>query len=157
MPLLIKDRGLRAVCGAGWPAGRGPGCGPKTTTCCRVPNERTAGTLLFDGSSLNGLAPRGEARWEVADGTISAVEGSGRGLIATTAHHANFELRVDFWIDDTANSGVFIRCPAEGSITQGKCIRSEYLRPARFLAHREHQRGCEDPDDAEHDGEVEHL
>ena len=92
--------------------------------------ERADGwTLLFDGSSLNGLAPRGEARWEVADGTISAVEGSGRGLIATTAHHANFELRVDFWIDDTANSGVFIRCPAEGPITQGNAFEVNIYDP----------------------------
>ena len=101
MPLLTKDRGLRAVCGAGWPAGRGPGVGPSPQHAGRVPNEADGWTLLFDGSSLNGLAPRGEARWEVADGTLSAVEGSGRGLIATTAHHANFELSVDFWIDDT--------------------------------------------------------
>ena len=92
--------------------------------------ERADGwTLLFDGSSLNGLAPRGEARWEVSDGTISAVEGSGRGLIATMAHHANFELSVDFWIDDTANSGVFIRCPAEGPITQGNAFEVNIYDP----------------------------
>jgi len=86
-------------------------------------------TLLFDGSSLDGWAPRGDARWEVSDGTISAVPESGRGLIATTAHHANFQLNVDFWIDETANSGVFIRTPAEGAISQGNSFEVNIYDP----------------------------
>lgn len=92
--------------------------------------ERADGwTMLFDGKSLDGWAPRGDARWEISDGTISAVPESGRGLIATTEHHANFQLNVDFWIDDTANSGVFIRTPAEGSITQGNSFEVNIYDP----------------------------
>ena len=101
----------------------------------QTPNQLTAGetaegwVLLFDGTSLNGWAPRLDGRWEVADGTISAVADAGRGFMVTTAHHANFQLRIDFWIDDTANSGVFLRCPAEGAISQGNAFEVNIFDP----------------------------
>ena len=85
--------------------------------------------LLFDGTSLNGWAPRLDGQWEVADGTINAVPDAGRGFMATTAHHANFQLSIDFWIDDTANSGVFLRCPAEGAISQGNAFEVNIFDP----------------------------
>ena len=93
-------------------------------------DEATAGwVLIFDGTSLTGWAPRLDGQWEVADGTISAVPDAGRGFMATTAHYADFQLTVDFWIDDTANSGVFLRCPAEGAISQGNAFEVNIFDP----------------------------
>ena len=93
-------------------------------------DEATAGwVLIFDGTSLTGWAPRLDGQWEVADGTISAVPDAGRGFMATTAHYADFQLPVDFWIDDTANSGVFLRCPAEGAISQGNAFEVNIFDP----------------------------
>ena len=93
-------------------------------------NESADGwVLLFDGASLAGWSPRLDGRWEVAEGTISPVQGAGRGFLATTAHYANFRLTVDFWIDDTANSGVFLRCPAEGPISQGNAFEVNIFDP----------------------------
>ncbi len=86
--------------------------------------------LLFDGTSLTRWAPRLDGQWEVADGTISAVPDAGRGFVATTAHYANFQLAVDFWIDDTANSGVFFPLPSRGRDLAGERVRGEHLRPA---------------------------
>ena len=92
--------------------------------------ERVEGWMLvFDGTSLNGWAPRVDAMWEVSDGTISAIPASGRGLIATNAHYTDFQLRVDFWIDEAANSGVFLRCPADGPITQGNAFEVNIYDP----------------------------
>ena len=92
--------------------------------------ERSGGwRLLFDGNSLDGWVPRSDAEWAVEDGTITAVPESGRGLLATTAAYDNFHLHVDFWIDDMANSGVFIRCPAEGAITQGNAFEINIYDP----------------------------
>ena len=105
------------------------------TAVAQQPNTLTSGeradgwVLLFDGTSLTDWSPRLDTRWEVADGTISAIPESGRGLIATTEHYANFQLKVDFWIDDTANSGVFIRCPAEGPITHGNVFEVNIFDP----------------------------
>ena len=93
-------------------------------------DEATAGwVLIFDGTSLTGWAPRLDGQWEVADGTISAVPDAGRGFMATTAHYADFQLTIDFWIDDTANSGVFLRCPAEGAISQGNAFEVNIFDP----------------------------
>ena len=93
-------------------------------------DEATAGwVLIFDGTSLTGWAPRLDGQWEVADGTISAVPDAGRGFMATTAHYADFQLTVDFWIDDTANSGVFLRCPAEGATSQGNAFEVNIFDP----------------------------
>jgi len=73
--------------------------------------------LLFDGESTFGWAPRGEARWAVADGAIVYQSGTGAGMLSTTTEFADFELRAEFWIDKQANSGVFLRCPTAGEIT----------------------------------------
>lgn len=73
--------------------------------------------LLFDGETTFGWAPRGDARWDVADGVIRYRPGSGGGMLSTATEFADFELKAEFWIDDVANSGVFLRCPPEGEIT----------------------------------------
>jgi hypothetical protein len=79
--------------------------------------ETQAGwVLLFDGESLAGWTPRDQARWDVVDGVIVHRAGSGPGFLCTTKHYDNFELKVDFWVDAVANSGVFLRCPPTGPI-----------------------------------------
>ena len=110
-------------------------CALASATMAQQHNSVTASeaadgwVLLFDGTSLTGWAPRLDGQWEVADGTISAVPNAGRGFMATTAHYANFQLTVDFWIDETANSGVFLRCPAEGAISQGNAFEVNIFDP----------------------------
>lgn len=80
--------------------------------------EKQAGwTIIFDGESLAGWAPRDRARWDVVDGAITYRAGSGPGFLCTTKSFGDFELKLDFWVDDVANSGVFIRCPISGPIT----------------------------------------
>ena len=73
------------------------------------PGESSAGwVLLFDGRSLSGWSPTGDVDWKVEDGTITATRGT--GFLVTPRPYGNFEFRTDFWIDKTANSGVFFRC-----------------------------------------------
>jgi 3-keto-disaccharide hydrolase len=74
--------------------------------------------LLYDGETPFGWAPRGDAKWQVQDGLLAPVPGSGKGVLSTTTEFPNYRLAVEFWVDDTANSGVFLRCPPEGEITQ---------------------------------------
>jgi len=64
--------------------------------------------LLFDGRTLTDWSPTGNVDWKVEDGTITATMGV--GFLATTRPFGNFEFKTDFWIDKTANSGVFFRC-----------------------------------------------
>jgi hypothetical protein len=83
-----------------------------------TPSESKAGwVLLFDGRTLSGLLPTGDADWRVEDGTITATKGS--GFLVTPKPYANFELKAEFWADKTVNSGIFIRC---GEGTPGAMI-----------------------------------
>ncbi len=73
--------------------------------------------LLFDGETMFGWSPRGDAQWQASEGTLSPKPGTGGGFLCTTAEFADFELHAEFWIDEAANSGVFLRCPLAGAIT----------------------------------------
>ena len=64
--------------------------------------------LLFDGRTLSGWSPSGDAEWKVEDGTIAATMGT--GFLATSRPFGNYEFKTDVWIDQTANSGVFFHC-----------------------------------------------
>ena len=87
---------------------------PNTLT----PQQAAAGwILLFDGETPFGWAPRGAAKWQIRDGIVSAVPGSGKGVLSTNTEFADYHLGVDFWIDEKANSGVFLRCATSGEIS----------------------------------------
>ena len=69
----------------------------------------TGPTFLFDGATLADWQEVGEADWSVQDREIVA-SGTGDGFLATTGRYGDFHLRLEFWIDATTNSGIFIRC-----------------------------------------------
>ena len=95
-----------------------------------APTEITDGwILLFDGATSFGWAPRGDARWDIKDGVIANQPDTGAGMFSTTTEFADFELRLEFWIDDTANSGVFLRCPTEGDVTAANAIEVNIFDP----------------------------
>ena len=64
-------------------------------------------TAVFDGKTLNGFDPIGDANWHVADGAIQADTGMG-GFLMSKQAYGDFEIKAEFWAD-AANSGIFIR------------------------------------------------
>jgi hypothetical protein len=72
-------------------------------------------TTLLDGSSLKGWNVVGDANWEVADGAVQATRGT--GFLVTPMSYGDFQITLDFWVSDDANSGVFIRCQDPKTIT----------------------------------------
>ncbi|MDA1096723.1 MAG: DUF1080 domain-containing protein [Chloroflexi bacterium] len=109
--------GALVVVSACSPAGAVPGA--ETTEKSMTHEEQQLAWMpLFDGRSLEGWAPRGAAEWKVENGEIVAAENSGRGHLATVKSYGNFVLRVEFWVDSVANSGVFIRTPEAGELNQ---------------------------------------
>jgi hypothetical protein len=76
-------------------------------------------TTLFDGSSLDGWRALGSANWELGDGAVSA--NSGNGFIVSEESYGDFELRLEFWVDEPANSGIFIRCSDPQSVHDRNC------------------------------------
>ena len=71
-------------------------------------------TTLFDGSNLDAFTPIGDANWRLEDGAVQA--NSGSGFLVTNESYADFELNLEFWVDEPANSGIFIRCADAESV-----------------------------------------
>jgi hypothetical protein len=78
--------------------------------------QATAGwTTLFDGKNLAAFNVVGDANWQLVDGLVQANKGT--GFLVTKTPYVDFQLKVEFWVDDAANSGVFIRCSNPQEIT----------------------------------------
>jgi hypothetical protein len=76
-------------------------------------------TTLFDGASLKGWNLVGDANWELADGSVQATRGI--GFLVTPVSYGDFQITLEFWVTDDANSGVFIRCADPTVITAMNC------------------------------------
>ena len=86
-----------------------------TALAPRVDAQGGAWTTLFDGASLKGWNIVGNANWAVVDGVVQADKGT--GFLVTPAPYGDFQITLDFWVSDDANSGVFIRCEDPKTIT----------------------------------------
>jgi hypothetical protein len=80
-----------------------------------VSGQRAAWVTLFNGTSLDGWNPIGNANWELVDGAVQADMGS--GFLVTDRPYSDFELTLEFWVDEPANSGIFIRCADPTTVT----------------------------------------
>jgi hypothetical protein len=73
-------------------------------------------TTLFDGSNLNEWDPIGNANWRLTEG--GAVQADlGNGFLVSKKEYGDFDLKAEFWVDTTANSGVFIRATDPKQVT----------------------------------------
>ena len=59
--------------------------------------------------SFEGWSPLGAGEWSFVDGTLQGKNGK-LGYLVSKDSYTDFEIRAEFWADETANSGVFIRC-----------------------------------------------
>jgi hypothetical protein len=97
------------------------------TCACALPRTAAAQdnsnwhpwATLFDGKTLDGWNKIGDATWAlVKDPGGDYVEGSkATGFLVTPKSYGNFTLRVEFWADTPANSGIFIRAQDPKTIT----------------------------------------
>jgi len=72
---------------------------------------------LINGKNLNGWNQIGNANWKATGDMVEATDGS--GFLVSVASYKDFELKAEFWVDDAANSGVFLRCQNRAEVTQG--------------------------------------
>ena len=74
---------------------------------------------LFDGKTLGGWKPLGAGQWSIADGVVTGTGGGAgaqAGYLVSARSWGDYELRVEFWADADANSGVFLRAQDPGKI-----------------------------------------
>jgi hypothetical protein len=64
-------------------------------------------TLVDDKGGQANFNVLGDANWRMVDGALQADKGS--GFLVSKVSYGDFEIRAEFWADDNANSGIFIR------------------------------------------------
>ncbi len=79
-------------------------------------------TTLLDGSSLDGWRVLGTANWQLGEGAVTATSGS--GFLVSEQVYDDFELSLEFWADEPANSGVFIRCANPQVVADRNCYEA---------------------------------
>jgi len=70
---------------------------------------------LFDGKNLDQWNQIGDANWKIEDGAVVATKGN--GFLVSKEAYGDFQLKVEFWVNDEANSGVFIRAEDPSKVT----------------------------------------
>lgn len=80
-------------------------------------------TTLVDGKSMGDFGRVGAANWRLEDGAIVAdkLEGKDPAYLTTAQTYKNFQIVAEFWTDEKANSGIFIRCSKPGTVDATAC------------------------------------
>ena len=80
------------------------------TGCASAPSSRSW-TTLVDGTipTFDGWSAIGEGNWSYVDGTLQGKNGKS-GFLISKSSYTDFEVRAEFWADEDANSGIFLRC-----------------------------------------------
>ena len=94
------------------------GCGMLGCAYQPIGPSQMGWITLFDGSNLNEWTRLGDANWRLEDGYVQAdLGGKDSSFLVTKKSYKDFQVRAEFWVDPTANSGVFIRCTDANKIT----------------------------------------
>lgn len=80
-----------------------------------------ARVALFNGENLEGWNKVGDSEWRIRDGVLIADDEGGTTYLYTEESYDDFLLTLEFWVDDPANSGVFIRCSDIENIGDQTC------------------------------------
>ena len=80
-------------------------------------------TTLVDGKSMGNFDRVAAANWRVEGGAIVAdkLEGKDPAYLVTKTSYKDFQIYAEFWADEDANSGIFIRCTDPKKIDAKLC------------------------------------
>jgi hypothetical protein len=90
----------------------------------RASAESDGWITLLDSSNKGDWSEVGKADWEMKDGAMTAdklLEGKDPGYLVSKTNFKDFQIRAEFWVDEEANSGVFIRCEQPEKLTAKTC------------------------------------
>jgi len=76
---------------------------------------QTGWVALFDGTHANNWDMIGNANWRLVGGVLQADVGN--GFLVSKGDYTDFQIRAEFWVDTTANSGIFIRATDPAKVT----------------------------------------
>jgi 3-keto-disaccharide hydrolase len=88
-------------------------------------------TTLIDGESgLDNFERVGDANWRPEGGAIVADKGKG-GFLLSKQSYKDFELKIEFWADHTADSGIYMRCSEPKNLTDKTCYEANIFDQRR--------------------------
>jgi hypothetical protein len=81
---------------------------------------------LFDGKNLDNFTPVGGANWSIVDGVLQADKSTTKGssFLLSKNSYKDFEIRVEFWVSDDANSGIYMRCSDRNKLLDTTCYEA---------------------------------
>jgi hypothetical protein len=83
-------------------------------------------TLLDGARGLENWSNLGGANWRAEDGAIVADRrpGTDSTFLVSRNSYRDFQLRVEFWVSDDANSGIYMRCAEVRPMTDRTCYEA---------------------------------
>ncbi len=83
-------------------------------------------TLIDGTQGLDNFNRIGNANWRAVDGAIQADARSDKdnAFLMTRETYTDFQIRVEFWSSDDANSGIFMRCANVFAVTDRTCYEA---------------------------------
>jgi Domain of Unknown Function (DUF1080) len=81
---------------------------------------------LLDSKNMGEWDKVGESNWRLEDGAVVAdkVTGQGAAHLVSKKSYKDFQVYVEFWASDDANSGIFLRCQEPTKITDRSCYEA---------------------------------
>jgi hypothetical protein len=78
---------------------------------------------LLDSKTMGDWNQVGESNWRLEDGAVVADKRTSKDTAHLVSKNAykNFQVYVEFWASDDANSGIFLRCQDPTKITDRSC------------------------------------
>jgi hypothetical protein len=106
--------------------------------CSSMPSWVPGGgwTTLIDGDKgMENFTKVGDANWRAQDGAIVADHGKG-GFLMSRESYKDFALRIEFWAEHSANSGIYMRCADPKHLTDKTCYEANIFdeRPDQTYA-----------------------
>jgi hypothetical protein len=78
---------------------------------------------LVDSSKMGDWDEVGKTNWAMKDGVLVADKLDGKDLsyLVSENSYKDFQIKAEFWTDEEANSGIFIRCDTNKTIDSKVC------------------------------------
>jgi hypothetical protein len=88
-----------------------------------VASSQDGWVTLLDSSKMGDWTEVGKANWAMKDGALAADKLDGKDLsyLVSKDSYKDFQIKAEFWTDEEANSGIFIRCDQRDKIDAKIC------------------------------------
>jgi hypothetical protein len=97
------------------------------SSCANFGRDSGWQTLIDGGKGMENFTMMGGANWRVEDGAIVAdrrPDQLGQHYITTKNSYKDFQLRIEFWASNDANSGIYMRCTSARPMTDRTCYEA---------------------------------